>query len=272
MRSIPADFDPATVSAIETKLAEIQRDQHIVIPLAIESGSRAWGFASPDSDYDCRFIFVRALRDYLTPWPERDVIEIPLVGDLDVNGWDLAKAISLIVKGNAVVLEWLQSPIAYCGDAAFRDALLEFATSHASRTSIMLHHYHLGDRQRRTYFPPGEEVPIKKLFYALRPAATLRWMRVHPDRIVPPMHFPTLIKECDPPPVIVRIIDDLIARKAVTRELGTAPVPAQIDTLIEDEFAIAREIAPEPARNDAARAAGKALFADLIRQYSPGIG
>lgn len=269
MRAIPESFDPHTVSAIDAKLAEIVRKERVTIPLAIESGSRAWGFASPDSDYDCRFLYVRREADYLTPWPARDVIEIPLVGDLDINGWDVIKAIPLIVKGNAVVLEWLQSPVVYGADPAFRDLLLNFARTHASRTSILRHHHHLGERQRRTYFAPGTEVPIKKLFYVLRPAATLRWMRVHPDRVVPPMHFPTLMAECDPPADIRRIAEDLIARKAETREMGAAPVPAEIERFIDTEFEIAAEIGSEPIETAEVRAAGSALFAELVRQYSP---
>lgn len=269
MRAIPTDFDVAAVAAIDAKLAAIQREERVAIPLAIESGSRAWGFASPDSDYDCRFIYVRATDDYLTPWPQRDVIEVPLEGDLDVNGWDIVKAIPLIVKGNAVVLEWLQSPVVYQADPDFRAALLQFATEHASRSSIILHHYHLGDRQRRTYFPAGGVVPIKKLFYVLRPAATLRWMRVHPDRVIPPMHFPTLMAECDPPSQIAKIVADLIASKAVTRELGAATVPTKIDDFIEEEFALARATTPEPTDDEGARKAGKSLFAELTRRFSP---
>ena len=269
MRTIPADFEPATVAAIDAKLEELIRDERIAMPLAIESGSRAWGFASPDSDYDCRFLYVRREADYLTPWPPRDVIEVPLEGDLDINGWDVLKAIPLIVKGNAVVLEWLQSPVVYRAEPAFREALLAFARGNASRDLIIRHHYHLGERQRRTYFAPGAEVPIKKLFYVLRPAATLRWMRVHADQAVPPMHFPTLMAECDPPAGLGAVVDDLIARKAVTREMGSAFVPAEIDRFIDAEFEIAAGIRPEPIETAEVRAAGSALFAELVRQYSP---
>ena len=91
---MPADFDAATVAAIDGRLDGIVRDDHANILLAIESGSRAWGFPSPDSDYDCRFFFVRREDDYLTPWPRRDVIDTPLDGDLDVNGWELGKALT----------------------------------------------------------------------------------------------------------------------------------------------------------------------------------
>lgn len=88
------------------------------IPWAIESGSRAWGFPSPDSDYDCRFIFVRPRDHYLALWPARDVIETPLDTTFDVNGWDLAKAVRLIAKGNATAIEWLRSSIVYAGERA----------------------------------------------------------------------------------------------------------------------------------------------------------
>src|SRR5271154_6141624 len=120
LRHLPADFAPQAVDAVDARLVEIQREYGVSIPLAIESGSRAWGFPSPDSDYDCRFVFVRPLDQHLTPWPQRDVIETPLADDLDVNGWDLRKAIKLLLKGNAVIIEWLSSPIVYRGEAWFR--------------------------------------------------------------------------------------------------------------------------------------------------------
>lgn len=197
MRAIPADFDATTVAAIDGRLDGIVRDDHANILLAIESGSRAWGFPSPDSDYDCRFFFVRREDDYLTPWPRRDVIETPLEGDLDVNGWELGKALLLLLKGNAVVIEWLMSPIVYRGDPAFRTDMLALATDHADAHRIARHYLHLGERQRRTYFADGKAVKLKKIFYALRPAAALRWLRLHPEQAIAPMHFPTLMAECD---------------------------------------------------------------------------
>src|SRR4029453_1482467 len=133
--------------------------------LAIESGSRAWGFASPDSDYDCRFVFVRRVSQHLTPWLLRDVIEFPPEGDLDANGWDFGKALRLLLKGNAVVIEWLQAPGIFCGDAWFRDAFLAFPRHAATRQAIGRHYLHLGERQRRTYFGDGKSVAQKKIFY-----------------------------------------------------------------------------------------------------------
>src|ERR1700753_208647 len=112
LRSIPPEMNAGKVALIDAMLDRIMEDHRVFLPLAIESGSRAWGFASPDSDYDCRFLYLRRRRDYLALWAPRDVIETPLDGLLDVNGWDVTKALRLIVKGNAVVIEWLRSPIA----------------------------------------------------------------------------------------------------------------------------------------------------------------
>jgi predicted nucleotidyltransferase len=240
VKAIPESFSPEAVGDIDRRLADIERDHGVSIPLAIESGSRAWGFPSPDSDYDCRFVFVRPVDQYLSPWQQRDVIETPLEGDLDVNGWDLAKAIKLLLKGNAVIIEWLSSPIVYGGDAQFRDDFLALATRHASRELIGRHYLHLGDRQRRVYFGEGKRVAQKKIFYALRPAAALRWLRLHPSEAVAPMHFPTLMAECDPPKDVVAITEDLTARKAVTRELGDTALPEPIARFIDEEFEIAR--------------------------------
>lgn len=144
MRAVPADLDPSVVSEIDTRIAGLG----VAVLWAIESGSRAWGFPSPDSDYDCRFIFVRSVDSYLSPWPERDVIETPLDKVFDVNGWDLIKAVRLLLNGNAVIVEWLRSPIVYSGDEQFRLELLELARQVANRVLIGRHYLHVGRNQR----------------------------------------------------------------------------------------------------------------------------
>lgn len=136
---------------------------------------------------------------HLTPWPKRDVIEFPPDGDLDANGWDFGKALRLLLKGNAVIIEWLRSPVVYRGAAWFRNDFLEFAYRAATRDSIGRHYLHLGERQRRIYFGDGSNVAQKKIFYALRPAATLRWLRMRPAEAIAPMDFPTLMAQSDLP-------------------------------------------------------------------------
>jgi predicted nucleotidyltransferase len=272
LRTIPADFDRLQVAAIDARLDGICREHRVALPLAVESGSRAWGFPSPDSDYDCRFIFVRPTDQHLTPWPRRDVIETPLEDDLDVNGWELAKALRLLLKGNAVIVEWLMSPVIYRADPWFRTALTAFAAEHGSRVGTQRHYLHLGERQRRTYFGDGKSVQLKKLFYALRPAAALRWLRLHPGAQIAPMHFPTLLEQCDPPADIASLAAELIARKAVTRELGEARLPPVIDRFLEAEFDAARDMLPsEPVPlSPSAKAAAEALFREAVARFDPG--
>lgn len=261
IRNIPADMSPEAVAQVDGILAAIRREQGVHIPLAVESGSRAWGFPSPDSDYDGRFLYVRPARQALTIWPRRDVIETPLVGDMDVNGWDLSKALRLLLKGNAVVVEWLQSPILYTAEPWFRDELLAFADAWLDRGMVLTHYLHLGKRQKILHLDDQSEVSLKKLFYVLRPAVALRWLRLHPDKAVAPMHLPTLMAECDPPSDLVETVEELRALKATTREMGKGQMPPSILRFIEQEFA-AVEIAERPfvPRSEAAARAADALF------------
>ena len=271
-RHIPPTMDPAAIAQIDARLAAIRQAEPAAIPLAIESGSRAWGFASPDSDYDCRFIFVRPAEHYLALWPRRDVIETPLGGELDVNGWDLGKALKLLLNGNAVIVEWLMSPITYDCAPQFRADLLALAGRITDRGRIMRHYLHLGERQRRAYFGDGRAVPQKKIFYALRPAAALRWLRLHPGDAIAPMNFGQLLSECAPPDEVAGIAARLIERKAVTRELGAEPLPAAIAAFIDAEFEQARGEMGEsaPVRPDT-REDVEAFFRATVRRLGPRI-
>lgn len=269
-RNIPDHFDQNAVDEIDQRLARIAAEQQVTIPWAIESGSRAWGFPSPDSDYDARFIYVRSIEQYLSPWQPRDVIEMPIEGDMDVNGWDLGKAIKLMLKGNAVVLEWLQSPIVYHGDLSFKHEMLTLAEQCADRNNSMRHYFHLGMQQWERFLAMGSEAPAKKLFYSARPALCLRWLRVHGDRHVPPMHFPTLLSEAETPLHISANFEQLVAAKAKTRELGRTDISKDIHNFIDREYRLAQEALtpeskPPPIENIEA---ANMLFVNLVRHYS----
>ena len=262
LRHIPDSFSPPVVAAIDARLTDVEAEHEVRIALAIESGSRAWGFPSPDSDYDCRFVYIRPVEQHLSPWVRRDVIETPLDAILDVNGWELGKALKLMLKGNGVIIEWLRSPIVYRGDAGFRDDMLAFAAEFADRDLIARHYLHLGERQRTVYLGDGKDVSIKKIFYALRPAAMLRWLRLRPGEAIAPMHFPTVMASCEAPADVAAVVHDLMARKAQTRELGSARLPEPIRAFIDTEFDLARaafEKRPVTVSADAI-AAAEALF------------
>ena len=265
MRTIPETMDAETVAAVDDRLRGVSADNHVAIPWAIESGSRAWGFPSPDSDYDCRFFYVRRRDDYLSPWPHRDVIETPLDKVFDVNGWDVIKAVRLLVKGNATVTEWLRSPIIYSGDEAFRDGMLELAAFVYDPVKAARHYRHVGLQQRGG---ASETLALKRVFYALRPAATLHWLRVNPDAGVPPMDLPSLVEQADPGPVLRNRIADLLALKSSTRELGAGEVPREILDFIERELELAAVFDElDPAVKPEAIAVAKEWFLSTLDEW-----
>ena len=168
-RHIASGMDPAIVGEVDARLDQITREHKVAIAFAIESGSRAWGFPSPDSDYDCCFVFIRPKREYLSLFRKRDVIETPMTPILDVNGWDLGKALKLLLKGNAVIIEWLTSPIVYRAADGFRPAMLNLAMEIADRRLIQRHYIHLALRTRKEWLGDLDQAVLKKSI--LRPTA-----------------------------------------------------------------------------------------------------
>lgn len=217
---------------ILTKLKEIESGETVRILYAAESGSRAWGFASPDSDYDVRFIYVRKPEDYIRVLPMRDVIEWQLDNTLDINGWDIQKALQLLLKSNPTLFEWANSPIVYQTSPDW-ESLKSIMDSFFSPKSSAHHYLHLAEGNYRTFLKT-ETVKQKKYLYVLRPILSCRWI-IH-TQTPPPMEFNSLVEaELDPkylPPV-----KELLESKKVTSELGTI---ARIDLLneyIEEQLA-----------------------------------
>jgi predicted nucleotidyltransferase len=265
VRSIPPEFDGATVKAIDARLDQIEHEHRVSVPWAIESGSRAWGFASPDSDYDCRFFFVRTASDYLDPWRPRDVIETPLDGLLDVNGWDLIKAVRLAVAGNATVGEWLRSPLVYRGSPEFRADLLDLVENVFDRSQVRRHYLHVGRAQWSHAVEPAGTVHLKRVFYAIRPAVTLAWMENSSG--VPPMNLDELLAEVEVPDDVRLELHDLRERKSRTREMGTAPAPPAISSWVQQQFAKVDDAVERPSH--AKRAIARERFAVMVERFAP---
>ena len=173
---------------IVSRLHEIERREQVRILLAVESGSRAWGFASPDSDYDVRFIYIRPQKDYLRLERVRDVIEEPIAGELDINGWDLQKALRLLHKSNPTLFEWVSSPIVYL-ETDFADRFRAVMQPHFSSKSALYHYLCTAQGNYREYLR-GDRVRAKKYFYVLRPILACRW--VLERGTPPPMRFDEL--------------------------------------------------------------------------------
>lgn len=173
---------------IVSRLHEIERREQVRILLAVESGSRAWGFASPDSDYDVRFIYIRPQKDYLRLERVRDVIEEPIAGELDINGWDLQKALRLLHKSNPTLFEWVSSPIVYL-ETDFADRFRAVMQPYFSSKSALYHYLCTAQGNYREYLR-GDRVRAKKYFYVLRPILACRW--VLERGTPPPMRFDEL--------------------------------------------------------------------------------
>lgn len=176
--------------AIEEKLCSIERDENVRILLAVESGSRAWGFASPDSDYDVRFIYVRPKSDYLKLYEPRDVIEYPVNELLDINGWDLRKTLRLLNKSNPTVFEWFMSPIIY-RETEFAGRFRELMNGYYSSKKSLYHYVSMAKKNYREYLR-SDMVRAKKYFYVLRPILACRW--IMDKGTPPPMLFSELAK------------------------------------------------------------------------------
>jgi hypothetical protein len=267
-RTRPKRSDPGTVSAerrceIIGILRKIERDDDMRVLLAVESGSRAWGFASPDSDYDVRFIYVRRLDWYLALEDRRDVIELPIRGDLDVNGWHLQKALRLLLKPNPVLLEWLQSPIVYCAARGFARRLVGLAQRTDHRRACAYHYARLGQRQFATYIDRRERVVLKKYFYALRPALALTWLRSNPTGVVP-MDMARLLVGVRLARDVRQAIDRLMEAKSRTREIGEGARIAELDAFILGAFAESRDSTRPPPAEPALIARANALFRDQV--------
>lgn len=217
-------------SKITERLFQIEREQQIKILYACESGSRAWGFPSPDSDYDVRFIYIRPAEDYLTIQRKRDQLVFPVNEDLDISGWDLGKTLQLITKSNSSAFEWLQSPVAYKGEESFRtDMWLVCRSYFCARTNV--HHY-LGIAKGAMNSTTDGEVPIKKLFYILRPLLSALWCI---DRkCIAPMNINPLMELF--PDKLKNKIQALIDLKSASGERFTIKIDNDLRLWIEETF------------------------------------
>lgn len=224
---------PAIRAEIISRLAAIESEHGVRVLYACESGSRGWGFASPDSDYDVRFLYVHPLAWYLQVNPARDVIEVPISDVLDINGWELRKALGLLRKGNATLIEWLDSPVVYRADAQFLQSLRD-AARRTHRAERAFHHYlHIARRHYREY-QRGDRAHLKKYLYVLRPLLAALW--VEQGRGVAPMRFQDLVDAVVSDPALRAAIDRLLIVKRAAMEADAGPPSPIINDFINAEL------------------------------------
>lgn len=220
---------------IQNSLCEIQAEQDFKIIYACESGSRAWGFPSKDSDYDVRFIYVNRQDWYLSVDVEEkpDVFERPITDELDISGWELRKTLKLLRKSNPPLLEWLNSRIVYMEIRELVARLKELLPEFYSPIACAYHYLHMAQGNYREY-SRGDLVWRKKYLYILRPLLAIGW--IEKETAAAPMEFQTLVERLISDSDLRRAIDDLLEAKKNGKELDRGPAIPEINAFIDSEF------------------------------------
>lgn len=219
-------------------LKQIELEYDVKILYACESGSRAWGFPSKDSDYDVRFIYVHKPEYYLSIDPvgvgkKRDVIELPINDLLDVTGWELTKALKLFRKSNPPLLEWMNSGIVYYQAFTTIQQMKRLSQSVFTPNSCLYHYLNMANNNFREYLK-SDTVRIKKYFYVLRPVLAARWIEAYNE--FPPMEFQTLVEKMIPEGELKTEINVLLERKLSGDELDLEPRIDVIHSFLETEL------------------------------------
>lgn len=218
---------------IVQKLKEIEEKENVKILHCVESGSRAWGFASPDSDYDVRFIYLRPKEYYLRLDRTRDVIEWQLDDTLDINGWDLQKTLRLLHKSNPTIFEWNSSPIVYKTTPQWQE-LSELINGYFLQKSGLYHYISTAKRNYREHLK-GETVRLKKYFYVLRPILACRWIIA--EQTPPPMLFSELAEKYLDSSIkddVERLLELKMKSREVTLGKKIDPLNSYIDSSLEE--------------------------------------
>lgn len=216
---------------IVSKLNSIEKNYDIKIIHAVESGSRAWGFASKDSDYDVRFIYVRPLEYYLALQKTNDILNCELNDVFDINGWDIQKVLRLAYKSNPTIFEWSLSPIVYKTSLSF-ESIKNTIFKYFSCKSGLYHYLNTAKSNYREYLKV-EQVRLKKYFYVIRPLLACRW--ILNKQTPPPMLFSELV-EAELPSYMKPHIDYLLNIKMNSNEKDFGKKILPINEYIESEF------------------------------------
>ena len=231
-------------TTIREKLRELEQTEKIVVFFACESGSRAWGFPSADSDYDVRFLYLHPPDWYLSIEDRRDVIERPLDNEIDLSGWEIRKALRLLRKSNPPLLEWLSSPIIYQQKSTIPDKFRASLAKYYSPRDCFHHYLHMAEGNFREYLR-GETVRVKKYFYVLRPVLACQWIEAGLGPV--PMEFGILVEKLVASNNLKAEILSLIHRKQSGQELDWERRIPPISDFIETELTRLKSLeTPQP--------------------------
>ena len=214
------------IEEIKRELSRVESETDTRILLAVESGSRAWGFASTDSDWDVRYIYIHKLDWYLRIDQYKDSQEEILDNDIDLAGWELRKALGLFRKSNPPMLEWLRSPIVYLEQFSTANQLRQLSEKYFNPRACMYHYLSMAKGNFNEFLKDRDLVKIKKYFYVLRPVLACDW--IVNEQAFPPMEFDRLVESQVKDQEVKKAVESLLARKMAGEELSEEP---RIDVL-----------------------------------------
>lgn len=218
---------------IDIELRRLEQEKDIKVLFAAESGSRAWGFASTDSDWDVRFFYIERPEWYLSIDDKRDNIEEILPNTIDLAGWELRKTLKLFRKSNPPLLEWLRSPIIYLEQFSTTKKLRELTENYFNPRSCIYHYLHMAEGNNRDYLQT-DLVRVKKYFYVLRPILACKW--IENNNTMAPIEFQKLVDTQIKDEKLRFEIENLLRRKRAGVELDKGPKIQIINDFVEKEI------------------------------------
>ncbi|MEO5569999.1 MAG: nucleotidyltransferase domain-containing protein [Bacteroidia bacterium] len=215
------------------ELSLLEEQKQIKILYAVESGSRAWGFASTNSDWDVRFIYIHKTDWYLSIGDKKDNIEKILPNEIDLAGWEIRKALNLFKKSNPPMLEWLRSPLIYKETYSTAQELRQLSAEYFNPKSCLYHYLHMAKGNFKMYLQK-ETVRVKKYFYVLRPILACRWIERTND--MAPMEFKILMDTQIEDQKLKSEIENLLKRKIKGDELNDEPRIQILNDFIQEQI------------------------------------
>ncbi|MEZ6190838.1 MAG: nucleotidyltransferase domain-containing protein [Phycisphaerales bacterium] len=237
---------------VHQRLRAVERERNLRVVFACESGSRAWGFASDDSDFDVRFIFVRPPECYLQLNPPVDAFDLHGGDDFDLAGWDIRKAAELMRKSNSPLLEWLDSPIIYERDRDVSSLLIELRDRYFDPKKSVYHYLSLAGGVWGKYIADNPSPVRKKYLYTIRPLACVRYIETHGTQ--PPTRFESVLEQIELDSDTEEAIAGLVADKKANRELGEGRADAVLNKWISETLErgerLAESLSPSSVTNE----------------------
>ena len=248
---------------IKIELEKLEAEHEIKILYAVESGSRAWGFASTDSDWDVRFVYAHKPEWYLSIDDKKDSLDKILPNDIDLAGWEIRKALKLFNKSNPPLMEWLRSPILYLENGGFANSLRELSKEYFNPKNCMHHYLHMAEGNFREYLQK-DLVRTKKYFYVLRPILACQWIEHYNS--MPPMEFDITFKEFITDPLLKLEIENLLARKISGEELNEEPKILILNHFVEEKLFYYQELVKSfPGTKTTSNKSLNILFREILK-------